>query len=95
MGVWIEKAPMPTRRHDLQAIAVEGEIYAISGAGDYTVHAVEIYDVAQRHLAAGTVHSHVARVVWRGADWRRDLCLRRQAGALGGGKAANRRQLPL
>ena len=34
MGVWIEKAPMPTNRHDLQAIAVDGEIYAISGAGD-------------------------------------------------------------
>ena len=46
MGVWIEKAPMPTNRHDLQAIAVEGEIYAISGAGDHTVHVVEIYDVA-------------------------------------------------
>ena len=45
MGVWLEKAPMPTNRHDLQAIAVAGEIYAISGAGDYTVHAVEIYDV--------------------------------------------------
>ena len=46
MGVWIEKAPMPTNRHDLQAIAVDGEIYAISGAGDHTVHVVEIYDVA-------------------------------------------------
>ena len=32
MGVWLEKAPMPTNRHDLQAIAVAGEIYAISGA---------------------------------------------------------------
>ena len=37
---------MPTPRHDLQAIAVNGSIYAISGANDLTVDAVEIYDVA-------------------------------------------------
>ena len=46
MGDWIQRASMPTPRHDLQAVAVGGEIYAISGAGDLTVHAVEIYDVA-------------------------------------------------
>ena len=53
MGVWIEKAPMPTNRHDLQAIAVDGEIYAISGAGDHTVHVVEIYDVASDTWRSG------------------------------------------
>ena len=46
MGTWIERAPMPTPRHDLQSIAVDGTIYAISGADDLTVDAVEIYDVA-------------------------------------------------
>ena len=46
MGEWIQRASMPTPRHDLQAIAVGREIYAVSGAGDLTVHAVEIYDVA-------------------------------------------------
>ena len=46
MGQWIERAPMPTPRHDLQAIAVDGEIYAISGADDLTLDVVEIYDVA-------------------------------------------------
>jgi hypothetical protein len=37
---------MPTPRHDLQSIAVNGSIYAISGADDLTVDVVEIYDVA-------------------------------------------------
>jgi len=46
MGTWIQRAPMPTPRHDLQSIAVDGTIYAISGADDLTVDAVEIYDVA-------------------------------------------------
>ena len=44
MGEWIQRASMPTPRHDLQAIVVGKEIYAISGAGDTTVNAVEIYD---------------------------------------------------
>ena len=46
MGTWIQRAPMPTPRHDLQSIAIDGTIYAISGADDLTVDAVEIYDVA-------------------------------------------------
>ena len=45
MGTWIQHAPMPTPRHDLQSIAVNGTIYAISGADDLTVEVVEIYDV--------------------------------------------------
>ncbi len=44
MGHWVEKAPMPTPRHDLQSIAVGDKIYAISGADDLTVDVVEIYD---------------------------------------------------
>ncbi len=36
---------MPTPRHDLQVVANGDKIYAISGAGDLTVDAVEIYDV--------------------------------------------------
>ena len=44
MGQWIQRQPMPTPRHDLQAITVDSKIYAVSGAGDETVHAVEIYD---------------------------------------------------
>lgn len=44
MGQWIQRQPMPTPRHDLQAITVGSKIYAVSGAGDETVHAVEIYD---------------------------------------------------
>ena len=46
MGTWIQHAPMPTPRHDLQSIAVNGTIYAISGTDDLTVEVVEIYDVA-------------------------------------------------
>ncbi len=53
MGQWVQKASMPTPRHDLQAITVGREIYAISGAGDETVHAVEIYDVATDTWRAG------------------------------------------
>ena len=45
MGEWIQRASMPTPRHDLQAIVVGKQIYAISGAGDTTVNAVEIYDI--------------------------------------------------
>ena len=45
MGSWIQRAPMPTPRHDLQSVAVGNKIYAISGAGNLTVDAVEIYDV--------------------------------------------------
>jgi hypothetical protein len=45
MGNWIQRASMPTARHDLQAIAVGGMIYAIAGADDKTVDVVEIYDV--------------------------------------------------
>ncbi|MBN97994.1 MAG: hypothetical protein CME16_01920 [Gemmatimonadetes bacterium] len=45
MGKWIQRASMPTPRHDLQAIAVGEKIYAISGGGDLTSEVVEIYDV--------------------------------------------------
>lgn len=45
MTQWIELQPMPTPRHDLQAVAVGSEIYAISGAGYSTVDVVEVYDV--------------------------------------------------
>jgi len=45
MGSWIQRASMPTPRHDLQTVAVDGKIYAISGAGYLTVDAVEIYEV--------------------------------------------------
>ena len=45
MGQWIQKASMPTPRHDLQAITVGNRIYAISGGGDLTSEVVEIYDV--------------------------------------------------
>ena len=45
MGQWIQKASMPTPRHDLQAITVGNQIYAISGGGDLTSEVVEIYDV--------------------------------------------------
>ena len=45
MGQWIQKASMPTPRHDLQAITVGNQIYAISGGGDLTSDVVEIYDV--------------------------------------------------
>ena len=44
MGQWIQKASMPTPRHDLQAITVGNQIYAISGGGDLTSDAVEIYN---------------------------------------------------
>ena len=45
MGQWIQKASMPTPRHDLQAITVGNQIYAISGGGDLTSDVVEIYNV--------------------------------------------------
>jgi len=37
MGNWIKRTSMPTPRHDLQSIAVDGKIYAISGADDLTL----------------------------------------------------------
>jgi len=43
-GRWQELAPMPTPRHDLEAVSWGGKIYAISGAGDLTTDAVEVYD---------------------------------------------------
>lgn len=46
MGSWVQRASMPTARHDLQAVAVGGTIYAISGAHDETVDVVEVHDVA-------------------------------------------------
>ena len=45
MGQWLERRSMPTPRHDLQSVAVNGSIYAISGADDLTLHVVEVYDV--------------------------------------------------
>ncbi len=43
---WLQRQPMPTPRHDLQAVAVGAEIYALSGADYATLDVVEIYDVA-------------------------------------------------
>ncbi len=40
MGKWIKRTSMPTPRHDLQSIAVDGKIYAISGADDLTLDVV-------------------------------------------------------
>lgn len=45
MGQWIERRSMPSPRHDLQSVAVDGSIYAISGHADLTLDVVEIYDV--------------------------------------------------
>ena len=44
---------MPTARHDLQSIAVDDRIYAISGADDLTLDVVEIYDVNTDTWRAG------------------------------------------
>ena len=44
---------MPTPRHDLQCIAVGGEVYAISGADDFTLDVVEIYDAARDSWRTG------------------------------------------
>lgn len=32
MGSWIQRAPMPTPRHDLQSVAVGNKIFAMGGA---------------------------------------------------------------
>ena len=69
MGTWIQRTSMPTPRHDLQAIAVNGSIYAISGANDLTVDAVEIYDVATDSWTRGP--SIPTRRGWLGATTRR------------------------
>ena len=53
MGNWIKRTSMPTPRHDLQSIAVDGKIYAISGADDLTLDVVEIYDVEGNTWSAG------------------------------------------
>ena len=66
MGTWIQRTPMPTPRHDLQCIAVAGTIYAISGANDLTVDAVEIYDVTTDQWTAGPAIP--TRRGWLGAD---------------------------
>ncbi len=53
MSEWIKRAPMTIPRHDLQAITVDGKIYAISGAGDETFDIVEIYDPETDTWSAG------------------------------------------
>ena len=53
MGNWIKRTSMPTPRHDLQSIAVDGKIYAISGADDLTLDVVEIYAVERDSWSAG------------------------------------------
>ena len=78
MGTWIQRAPMPTPRHDLQSIAVDGTIYAISGADDLTVDAVEIYDVASDTWTQGPAHSHQAGMAGRRPHRPQDLRGRRQ-----------------
>ena len=53
MGKWIQRASMPTPRHDLQAIAVGEKIYTISGGGDLTSDVVEIYDAERDTWSQG------------------------------------------
>ena len=53
MSQWIQRQSMPTPRHDMQAITVDGKIYAISGAGDETMDVVEIYDPDSDSWAQG------------------------------------------
>ena len=53
MGEWISKSPMPTPRHDLQAIPVGNRIYAISGGDDITTEVVEVYDVIEDRWRSG------------------------------------------
>ena len=45
---WVELPAMPTPRHDLEAVAFQGKIYAISGANDLTLDVVEVYDPKAR-----------------------------------------------
>ena len=45
MAEWLERRSMPSPRHDLQSIAVNGSIFAISGADDLTLDVVEVYEV--------------------------------------------------
>lgn len=66
MGTWTERTAMPTPRHDLQTVAVDGKIYAISGANDRTVDAVELYDVATDTWTQGPPIP--TRRGWLGAD---------------------------
>ncbi len=66
MRTWIERTAMPTPRHDLQTVAVDGLIYAISGANDLTVDTVEIYDVGTDRWTEGPPIP--TRRGWLGAD---------------------------
>ena len=43
-GKWETLAPMPTPRHDLESVAFNGKIFAVSGAGERTTPVVEVYD---------------------------------------------------
>jgi len=43
-GTWQTLPPMPTPRHDLEAVTWGGKIFAISGAGESTVRTVEVFD---------------------------------------------------
>jgi N-acetylneuraminic acid mutarotase len=45
-GRWEECAPIPLPRHDLQLVAFQGRLFAISGAHDQTVADVDRYDPA-------------------------------------------------
>ncbi len=66
MATWIQHTPMPTPRHDLQTVAYNNTIYAISGANDLTVDAVEIYHVDTDQWTTGPPIP--TRRGWLGAD---------------------------
>jgi L-ascorbate metabolism protein UlaG (beta-lactamase superfamily) len=51
-GQWKELPPLPTPRHDLALVAVDGRLFAISGAGDRTTDAVEAYAPQEQHWHA-------------------------------------------
>jgi N-acetylneuraminic acid mutarotase len=47
-GAWTAAAPMPTARHGLVLLALEGRLYAIGGYAGGMTGAVEVYDPATR-----------------------------------------------
>ena len=94
MGQWIQRQPMPTPRHDLQAVTVGSKIYALSGAGDRDRARRRDLRSAKRQLGKRPADSDGAGVVRRRAGEGRHLRHRRQAGASRRGEAAHRGRPP-
>jgi N-acetylneuraminic acid mutarotase len=72
-NAWATRAPMPTPRGALAAVALNGRIHAVGGSGDGNTGAHEVYDVAGNRWTAAnpmpTARDHLAAVAYQDRVW--------------------------